>query len=138
LNRNDKEFIEKNGQRKAFHTGGNSSCRLHIRQHYTQYQELCKQGKIPEHHWAVPRTIWNERQAAKKDAVVKQGTLDKVVGKTPGPLVFNREDLLHAVTQFIAVDDQVRLTVDTSPNHLILASRSPLREKQHFEIAWLP
>ncbi|KAF8235080.1 hypothetical protein L208DRAFT_1139183, partial [Tricholoma matsutake] len=64
--RNDKEFVEKNSQRKAFHTGSNSLCHLHIHQHYTQYQELCKQENIPEHHWAVPRPIWNEREAAKK------------------------------------------------------------------------
>ncbi|KAF8231970.1 hypothetical protein L208DRAFT_1069017, partial [Tricholoma matsutake] len=64
--RNDKEFVEKNGQRKAFHTGSNSSCRLHICQHYTRYQELCKQENIPEHHWAIPCSIWNEREAAKK------------------------------------------------------------------------
>ena len=70
--------------------------------------------------------------------MVKQGTLDALVSKTAGLLVFNREDLLHAVTQFITVDDQVRLTVDTSLNHLILASHSLLREKHHFEIAWLP
>ncbi|KAF8232058.1 hypothetical protein L208DRAFT_1064199, partial [Tricholoma matsutake] len=57
-------------------------------------------------HWAIPRSIWNEREAAKKGKVVKQGTLDALVGKTAGPLVFNREDLLHTVTQFIAVDDQ--------------------------------
>jgi hypothetical protein len=70
--------------------------------------------------------------------VVKQGTLDTLVSKTAGLLVFNCEDLLHAVTQFIAVDDQVRLTVYLSLNHLILASHSQLQEKQHFEIAWLP
>ena len=70
----------------------------------------------------------------KKGKVVKQGTLDMLVSKMAGPLVFNCEDLLHAVTQFITVDDQVRLTVDMSLNHLILASHSPLQEKQHFKL----
>ena len=74
----------------------------------------------------------------KKGKVAKQGTLGVLVGKMAGLLDFNCEDLLHAVTQFIAVDDQVRLTIDTSPNHLILASCLLLWEKQHFKIAWLP
>ncbi|KAI0278182.1 hypothetical protein BC826DRAFT_874247, partial [Russula brevipes] len=55
-------FIKKSGPRKAFHTGGNSSCRQHLRQHYEIYQNRCKEANILEHHWAVPRTIWRERQ----------------------------------------------------------------------------
>ncbi|KAH9973657.1 hypothetical protein BGW80DRAFT_1123557, partial [Lactifluus volemus] len=52
-------FIEKEGKRKAFHTGGNSSCCVHIHQHYTLYQEQCKEANIPEQHWAIPCPIWN-------------------------------------------------------------------------------
>ena len=40
-----------------------------------------------------------------------QGTLDGSLverSEKPVPLVFMRENVLHAVTQFIAVNDQVR------------------------------
>jgi hypothetical protein len=38
----DARFIKLNGKRKAFFKGGNSTCRLHIRQHYEIYKERCK------------------------------------------------------------------------------------------------
>jgi hypothetical protein len=98
--------------RKAFFTGGNSSCRQHIRQHYSIYQQRCKEENVPEHHWAMPRSLWrkieDERMGKK---VGTQGTLDGLLKKPKGPLVFTRENLLHVVTQFVAVDDQVRLTI---------------------------
>ena len=52
-----------------------------------------------------------ERRGGKKGGLMMQGTLDgSLVEKSekPVPLVFTRENVLHAVTQFIAVDDQVR------------------------------
>ena len=108
FNRNDDEFIAKYEKRKAFHTGSNSSCRQHIRQHYHEYQERCKEKKIPEHHWAIPCPIWNKMEEEKTG--VKQSTLDgslrKLEAKAP-PQVFTRENLLYSVTQFVAVDDQV-------------------------------
>jgi len=42
---------------------------------------------------------------------LKQGTLDLLVKKPKGLIVFTRENLLHAMTQFVAVNDQVRLTL---------------------------
>jgi hypothetical protein len=108
--RDDVEFIKKEGKRKAFHTGGNSSCRAHIRQHYILYQERCKEANIPEQHWAIPRPIWNGMEAQRCKKVPRQGTLDSSVAKLVGSQVFTRENLLHMVTQFVTVNDQVRLT----------------------------
>ena len=45
----------------------------------------------------------DERRGKK---VGRQGTLDGFVGKQAGPIVYTRENVLHAVTQFVAVDDQ--------------------------------
>lgn len=47
----------------------------------------------------------DERKGKK---VETQGTLDGFVEKPVGPIVYTRENILHAVTQFVAVDDQVR------------------------------
>ncbi len=112
FDRCDSVLIHKHGKRKAFHTGGNSSSRLHIRQHYGLYKEHCKANNIPEQHWAIPQTIWKKLEDEwKSSGPLKQSTLDASVwvGKSKGPSVFTRENLLQAVTQFIAVDDQVRL-----------------------------
>ena len=42
--------------------------------------------------------------------VTRQGTLDGLLTTSVAPVmpVFTRENLLHMVTQFVAVDDQVR------------------------------
>ncbi|KAH9959890.1 hypothetical protein BGW80DRAFT_1183129, partial [Lactifluus volemus] len=56
-------FIEKSGKCKAFHTGSNSLCHQHIRQHYEIYKNRCKEANIPKHHWAIPRWIWWETGA---------------------------------------------------------------------------
>ncbi|KAF8190134.1 hypothetical protein BJ912DRAFT_1022250 [Pholiota molesta] len=68
--KNDDRFLKIHGKRKAFHKGGNSSCRLHIRQHYDIYSEKCEQAGIPINHWAIPREIWKvmeeEREAEKQ------------------------------------------------------------------------
>ncbi|KIK78170.1 hypothetical protein PAXRUDRAFT_90381, partial [Paxillus rubicundulus Ve08.2h10] len=50
----DNRFVAKNGKRKAFHVGGNSSCRQHIRGHYELYCEQCTEEKIEENHHAIP------------------------------------------------------------------------------------
>ena len=106
--RDDLVFVKKEGKRRAFHTGSNSSCHVHIRQHYTLYQEQCKEENIPVHHWAIPRSIWNEaKESQKRSTGTKQATLDPVVVKMVGPQGFTRANLLHAVTQFITVDNQV-------------------------------
>jgi len=84
---------------------------MHIRQHYKLYQRECEEANIPEHHWAVLRLIWNEREEARKRGKV-QATLDSIVMKPVGPQVFTWENLLHMVTQFVTVNDQVRLTIE--------------------------
>lgn len=108
-NRNDEEFVIKYEKHKAFHTGSNLSCRQHIHQHYEVYQKRCKEENIPEHHWAIPHTIWNKTEDEKKGVKRgKQGTLDKLMKKSEAPVVFTCENALHLVTQFVAVDDQVK------------------------------
>ncbi|KIK05364.1 hypothetical protein K443DRAFT_3861 [Laccaria amethystina LaAM-08-1] len=116
--KNDVEFVKRHGKRKAFHTGSNSSCRQHIRQHYKVYRKRCKEANLPEHHWAIPRIIWKqmEEERTGKD-VARQGTLDGFVGKEVGPVVYTHENTLHMVTQFIAVDDQ-SLSVANKTTHL--------------------
>jgi hypothetical protein len=100
----------KHGKRKVFHTGGNSSCQLHICQHYDIYHQQCIEENIPEHHWAIPRPIWRKMQDKKRGVKAeRQGTLDGLVKKQKEPVVFTRENVLHLVTQFVAVDDQVIL-----------------------------
>jgi hypothetical protein len=100
--------VKRCGMRKAFHTGSNSSCLQHICQHYEVYRQWCKEANIPDHHWAIPQIIWKkmEEERTGKD-VTKQGTLDEFMGKEVGPVVYTCEITLHAVTQFVAVDDQV-------------------------------
>src|SRR6266481_3806434 len=110
--RDNAVFIAKEGKQKAFHTGGNSSCHAHIRQHFKLYQERCKEANIPEHHWAIPHPIWNKMEAEQQGIKSStQGTLDSMVKKPTGPQVFTHENVLHMVTQFIAIDDQVSLAV---------------------------
>ena len=109
FDRNDEAFIKKHGKRKAFHIGGNSSGRQHIRQHYTEYQTRCKEENVPEHHWAIPRPIWKKMEEERRGGVkgARQGTLTQhLVGKPSAPPVFTRENVLHLVTQFVAIDDQ--------------------------------
>lgn len=109
--RSNEEFIKKNGRAKAFFTGGNSSCRYHIRQHYDLYKERCKNADILEHHWAIPRPIWKKMQALKNGKKVdKQANLDGIVLKARGPREFTRDGLRDIVTQFITCDDQVSST----------------------------
>jgi len=90
---------------------------VHICQHYTLYQELCKEANIPVHHWAIPHPIWNKAKESQKHGTsTKQGTLDLVVVKLVGPQGFSQENLLHVVTQFITIDNQVRLTFEVASN----------------------
>jgi hypothetical protein len=103
------EFVKKNGKRKAFHTGGNSSCRAHIRKHYELYKQRCKDGNIPENHHALPRELWKELQEAKKNPkAMQQRKLDGAFKAIKAPAEFTREGVLHAVARFVACDDQVR------------------------------
>jgi hypothetical protein len=95
--------------RKAFHKGGNSSCRLHIRQHYDIYLEKCTKANIPVHHWAIPRDIWREmeeeKEAAQNGRLTQQQQLS--FPAVTGPREFTRAGVLHAVTKLIATNSQV-------------------------------
>jgi hypothetical protein len=105
--RDDINYIQKNGRRKAFHIGSNSSCRQHIRGHYTLYKERCAKLGLKENHHAVPRDIVRAKEEAKKMKKDGQQTLDGVVQKASQPTEFSREGLLKAVAEFIVCDDQV-------------------------------
>jgi hypothetical protein len=96
----------KGGKRSAFFTGGNSTCRAHIRCHYNEYQTRCKEGGIPENHHAIPREILKKIEEEKLNGK-KQVKIDNMLEKSTAPQVFTREGVLHAVAQFVACDDQV-------------------------------
>ncbi|KAF8478745.1 hypothetical protein DFH94DRAFT_619600, partial [Russula ochroleuca] len=58
-------------------------------------------------HWAIPRPIWKEMEALKNGKRLgRQTNLNGIVQKVTGPGEFTRTALQHAVTQFIACDDQ--------------------------------
>ena len=110
--RGDEEFIKLHGKRKAFFKGGNSSCCLHIRQHFELYKDKCEKGNIPLHHWAVPRTIWKEmeeeKEATKKKDKLTNKQQQQLDFKTiTGLRKFTRAGTLHTVTVLIATNYQV-------------------------------
>ena len=106
--RADVEFVKQKGKRRAFHAGGNSSCRAHIRKHYPLYKQQCKDENIPENHFALPRPLWRALQEAKKNPkAMQQGNLDGAFKAIKGPVEFTREGVLQAVARFVACDDQV-------------------------------
>ena len=95
---------------KAFFCGSNTSCRQHIRQHYTIYQERCREQNLIENHQAIPPHILKEREARAASAkqAKKQSKLDGLFKeKQKQPAGFSREGALEAVAKFIACDDQV-------------------------------
>jgi hypothetical protein len=104
----------KGGKRSAFFTGGNSTCRAHIRSHYKKkkhynvYKERCKEKRIPENHHAIPREILKQIEEEKSKGK-KQTKIDNMLVKSTAPREFTREGVLHAVAQFVACDDQVWL-----------------------------
>ena len=115
----DENFVKKHGKRKAFHVGGNSSCRAHLRQHYDVYKERCEKENIPVNHWAIPRPIWKKMEEAKEEE--ERGRLTKKkqqqqlgFKKVTGPVEFTRGGVLNAVTKLIATNDQVSNT-----NHIV-------------------
>jgi hypothetical protein len=97
-------------EKKAFFVGGNSSCRVHIRQHYDIYRNRCKEGNIPENHHAIPRQIFLKMKVDKKGTAA-QSTLDGVLGKPAYMKLYTREGAMHAIAQLVACDDQVRKMV---------------------------
>ena len=93
-------------ERKVFFVGGNSSCRVHICQHYDIYKERCKAGNIPENHHTIPQHIYWKMKVDKKGTAV-QSTLDGVLEKLAYMKLYTHEGVTHAVAQFVACDDQV-------------------------------
>ena len=112
--RADASFIKAHGKRKAFHKGGNSSCRTHIRQHYELYVRKCEEANLPINHWAIPREIWRvmeeEKEAANRGRLTQKQQQQQLSFKTvTGPREFTRAAVLHAVTKLIATNNQVSL-----------------------------
>ena len=109
--RDDEDFVRLHGKRKAFHKGGNSSCRLHVRQHYDLYKERCEKANIPVNHWAIPRLIWKvmeeEKDARARGQLTKKEQQQLAFQTVTGPREFTRARTLHAVTKLIATNDQV-------------------------------
>jgi hypothetical protein len=106
--RNDENFVKTNGLRKAFHKGGNSSCRQHIRQHYELYKTKCEKANIPMNHWAIPRPIWKAMEESKAEKAGQLTTQQQLQFQSvTGPREFTRAAVLHAVTKLIATNDQV-------------------------------
>jgi hypothetical protein len=91
--------------KKAFYTGGNSTCRRHIRNHYELYKTRCKEKNILENHLAIPRTVLKQMVDVTKGPEVN--TLDGMLEKAHPSVTFTRQGVLHAVAQFVACDDQV-------------------------------
>jgi hypothetical protein len=102
--------------RKAFFTGGNSSCRAHIRQHYDTYKTRCKEANVPENHHTIPRHIYREMQGEKKAKGGVQTTLDAVLEKMAEVKTYMREGVTHAIAQLVACDDQVSATLVLQDN----------------------
>ncbi|KAF8259363.1 hypothetical protein EI94DRAFT_1445579, partial [Lactarius quietus] len=57
--------IKLHGKHKAFHNGGNSSCRVHAHQHYVIYKVRCEKAEIAINHWVIPHDIWKAMEEEK-------------------------------------------------------------------------
>ncbi|KAH9041793.1 hypothetical protein EDB85DRAFT_1886448 [Lactarius pseudohatsudake] len=129
----DTVLVKKYGKQKAFHIGGNSSCRAHIRKHYELYKQRCKDENIPENHYAVPQVIWKELQNLKANPKAKrQGKLDGPLGSMKGPSPhaqeFTQDGVLHAVARFVACGDQVLAVADKAVFRNCLTAMRPKAE----------
>ena len=111
LTKNREKTNLKGGKRSAFFTGGNSTCRAHICCHYDIYKQRCDKKDIPVNHHAIPRQVLRAIEEEKLNGGKAQVKIYQVLEKTAGPWEFSREDVLHAVAQFVACDDQVWLEV---------------------------
>ena len=83
-----------------------------------------------------------ERRDGKKGGLMMQGTLDRSLVERSEklvPLVFMCENVLHAVTQFIAVNDQVRPLEEKNTRDTFIYPISPslLQIKQCSKTVWL-
>ena len=111
LTKNREKTNLKGGKRSVFFTGGNSTCWAHIRCHYDIYKQRCDEKDIPVNHHAIPRQVLRAIEEEKLNGGKAQVKIYQVLEKTAGPWEFSREDVLHAVVQFVACDDQVWLEV---------------------------
>jgi hypothetical protein len=112
--RTDKNFLKLHGKRRAFHKVGNSSCRLHIHQHYKVYKERCEKADIPISHWAIPWYIWRIMEEVKEmepggmRSNEQQGVTAAVgLQESDWPCEFMRANILQAVANLIATNNQV-------------------------------
>ncbi|KAF8680603.1 hypothetical protein AX14_004549 [Amanita brunnescens Koide BX004] len=101
--RHDKHFVRAKGVRRAFFTGSNTSCRAHIRCHYSVYKTRCEEEGIKLNNRCVPRELSKVQSAGASLSI--QTTLDSVL-EVKAPSVFSKEAILHAVAQLVACDDQ--------------------------------
>jgi hypothetical protein len=117
--RDDKKFVAKNGKRKAFHIGGNSSCRTHLRQHYDIYKERCEAKGIPVNHWAIPRALWKKMEEEQVEETRGRSTKKQVQQQldfkgVTGPQEFTRAGALHSIAKLIATNNQVSIQYHSS------------------------
>ena len=94
--------MKKNGLRKAFDVGSNSSCCQHIRSHFDLYKEQCEEKKLKVHHHAMPPEMVQVQNQAKK-----QKKLDGMLPTRKVEREFSWERVLEAVAEFIVCDGQV-------------------------------
>lgn len=106
--RGDRELIKQVGEQKMFYTGGNSSCRAHIWQHYELYKQCCKDKDIHENHHVLPHQLWKQLEEIKHNPKAKsQAKLDGAFEMVDQPLHIMWEGVIEAVGKFVACDDQV-------------------------------
>ena len=108
--RSNEPLVKKKGLQAAFITGGNSTCRYHVRKHYNVYSTKCKEAGIAEHHWAVDHNVWEAMQAKAAGKVGKtQSKIDAMFGKGSLLKEFTRDSILYAIVQFVVCNNQVSL-----------------------------
>jgi hypothetical protein len=120
--------------RKCFLTGGNSTLRQHCRQHYALYKERCEKAGVPINHHAIPPKLAQAQEKEKKEKL--QTRLDDMY--VTRQEVFTREAVLHAVSQFVACDDQVSMKLVISGQYLLVVRYATTRHRvtlQAFAVA---
>ena len=118
--------MKKNGLRKAFHVGSNSSCCQHIRSHFDLYKEQCEEKKLKVHHHAMPPEMVQVQNQAKK-----QKKLDGMLPTRKVEREFSRERVLEAVAEFIVCDSQVGCRGSQAVKSAYKTRVEPYRRKQN-------
>jgi len=101
--------VIKGGEKKAFFTGGNSSCQAHICQHYEIYNAQYKDGNILENHHPLPWQLYQMKVDRAKGGT--QQTLDRALEKSVDVKLYMHDGVTHTVAQFIMCDDQMSAIV---------------------------